>query len=362
MKSSVEYSNLLSRILLKSSFERQFVIPAHPPKLLERFLIWYERHMMNVDINHTGVDRPIFMIALPRAGASMVQNILCTHPNIAYITNTMHQFRSCFCAAERLRKRFNLNVKGERYLGDSVVVDANTPADGVAFWSQWLKADPYSLVYTERRIEDFSPEEIEKIFQTIRKMIWCFDDPASRFFTKNPGLLPRILLLKDIFHDAKFVHIVRDARMSANSLLKLYRLDNAQLNRIREKGRHGILDDKPFIPYPRFPSLAENVAKYGAEDIRTTAHLWNDAVSFVYLNKEKLPSFYEVRYEDILTNPKEEIFKIFDFLELPKITRDNTNFWGRIGEFGVLRHKNVYENFDVVESICRDNMKMYGYL
>lgn len=359
----VKFANLQSWLLLRGLFERQYIIPVQPPKLLEQFLIWFERQMMNVDITNIRIDRPIFIIALPRVGSSMTQNIICAHPNISYISNTMHQFRRCFCAAEDLRRRFNLNAEGERYLGDSVIIDTRTPSDAVAFWGEWFKEDFYSLDYVDRKIEDFSSDEIERIKGIIRKMIWCFgsDGRADRFFTKNPGLISRILLLKDIFPDAKFIHIVRDPRMVANSLIKLYKSDHAQLIKIRSKMRHGVYDDKPFIPYPRLPNLAENIKKYGPEDIRTTAHIWNDAVSFINERKEQLPSFYEIRYEDILANPKEMIFKIFEFCELPQISEDNTEFWQKISQVGVIHHKNIYGNFEIVEEICHNNMQRYGY-
>lgn len=360
---NVEYSGLLSRLLLKSTFERQFVIPPPPPASLARLLKLLERHLLKVDIAGIAIDRPIFLVALPRAGASMIQNILCTHPDMAYITNAMHQYRESFCAAEVMRRRLNINVRGERYLGDSLIVDANTPADGVAFWGEWLHQDPYSLEYSPLTLNDFSPEEKQGIKDRLKKMIWCFENPRARFLTKNPALLPYIPVLREMFPDAKFVHIVRDARMAANSLIKLYRLDNAQLKKIKRTGQFDLLGlAQDFIPYPRLPNLAKNVAQYGADDIRTTAHLWNDAISFINENKRALPSFHEIRYEDILASPRDEIAKLFAYLELPPISKENQAFQERIAEVGVLRHKNEYHNFDVVESICGENMRNLGYL
>ncbi|MHC4175971.1 MAG: sulfotransferase family protein [Planctomycetota bacterium] len=364
MSGKVEYPNLRSRILLRSVFKHQYVIPEEPPRWLEYFLKWYEKRVLRVDTSGIDIDRPIFIVALPRAGTSIVQDIICAHPDVSYITNSMHLFRTCFCGLEHLRRKFNLNAKAPRYLGDSISVDAEAPTDAVVFWGEWFKEDPYSLEYVERTIEDFSHEEIEHIKETIRKVIYCFGGRACRFVSKNPALLPHTLLLKDLFPDAKFVHLVRDPRMAANSLVKLCRLDRQQFAKICGKGyRTGILAaDRPLIPYPRLPNLAENVEKYGAEDVRTTAHLWNDAISFVNRNKDKLPTFYEVRYEDILADPQKEVFGILEFCELPEPGKDKTKFWEKLGEFGVIRHKNVYGEFDVVESICRDNMQQYGYL
>ncbi len=362
MSGKVEYPNLISRIMLRSSFKHQFVIPEEPPRVAVRMLEWYEKRVMKVDTSGIEIDRPIFMIALPRAGASFLQNIVCAHPDVSYINNTMHLYRTCLCAAERMRKKLNLNAKGERYLGDSVMVDADTPADAVTFWALWLREHPYKLDYVDRKIEDYSDEEIEDIKQTIRKVIYCSGGRSPRFFSKNPALVPHILLLKDLFPDAKFVHVVRDPRPAANSLIKLYRKDNEQLSRIRLKRRHLLTGDQPLVPFPRLPNLKENVEKYGADDVRTTAHLWNDAVTFVNQRKDKLPTFYEVRHEDLLADPKKEVFGILEFCELSEPEKANRTFWDYLGEFGVIRHKNVYGEFDVVESICRDNMKKYRYL
>jgi len=150
--------------------------------------------------------------------------------------------------------------------------------------------------------------------------------------------------------------------MAANSLIKLYRLDNKQRLKIRQKTPLDVYHDNSFIPYPRLPGLADNVDRYGPEDIRTTASLGNEAVSFVNKNKGKLSSFYGARYEDILTNPEEEILKIFEFCELPGIGKGESAFWEKISQIGVTHHKNIYGDFEVVESICLDNMQKYGYL
>lgn len=364
MRNKPQYANLFSRLILKDGFENQFALTQYPIGLIERFLKWYENNILSkIDVSDIRIDRPIFVIALHRSGSSMLQDILCTHHNIVYITNTMNQFQTCFCAAEFLRKRFKLNVRGERYLKDSVKVDTGSPSEGIAFWVEWLKYDPYLIDYVNRKIEDFTFQEIENIYRSIRKIIWCFEEHKfSRYFCKNPALLPHISLLKDIFPDAKFILLVRDARTSANSLVKLYHLNMDQLSKIRSKKRQYIYDNKVFIPYPRLPRLAEYIERYGPEDIRTTAHLWNDAISFVSKHKNKLPSFYEVRYEDILTNPKKEISKIFEYCELPEIKKNNKAFSQKISKVGVIHHKNIYGDFDVVESICRENMLKYGYL
>jgi hypothetical protein len=227
---------------------------------------------------------------------------------------------------------------------------------------EWLKWEP-TLEYRPRTLADFTPEHVEKVKLDIRKIVWCFGPNASRFFTKCPGLVPEILLLKEMFPDAKFVHIIRDPRACANSLLKLYRTDKEQLTRLRPDMHYEELHTAGFIPYPRTPNMARYVEEFGADDIRCTAHLWNDAVTFVSERKEQLlPNYHEVRYEDICANPREEIFKIMDFCELPPVKEDNTKFWDLLNKVGVVHHSNKYSDFEVIEEICRDVMHKHGYV
>ncbi len=328
---------------------------------LEALLQWYERWVLKPDLRTIKVDRPIFLIGLPRSGTTMLQDLLCTHPEMAYITNTMHQLRKCFCSAEVLRKHLRLDARGERFVGDSVTVDTGSASEAVVFWAEWLKWDPYSLEYRSRRRSDFTSAELAHIDRTIRQVIWCFAPHARRFFSKNTNLIPDLPLLAEIFPDAKFVHIVRDARLCANSMLKLYEANQRQLDEILARHRHGIFDERPLVPYPRFPKLPEYMKEFGGEDIRTPASLWNDSASYVRECRSLLPAFYEVRFEDILANPHQEVGKIFEFCELSPVTSDNQAYEDKISAVGVVRHKNKYTGFDLVTEICRDNLRRHGY-
>lgn len=122
------------------------------------------------------------------------------------------------------------------------------------------------------------------------------------------------------------------------------------------------MPDAPFIPYPRLARLQEHIDHYGPDDIRTTAHLRNDGVEFISKNRNLLPNFHEVRYEDILAEPKTEIRRILNFCELPHPSENDKIFQEKIARIGVVHHKNTYGSFDIVETICRKNMQRFGYL
>jgi hypothetical protein len=351
-------------LLLKRFFRDQWIIPEAPPRL-ERVLQWYERRRMTIDTSSIDIDRPIFFLSMPRCGSSMLQDLMSAHPDVAYITNMMHQFRRSFCAAEHFRQRFGLDVEGERFIGDSVTVSGASPADPVGTWGDWLDLDPYSLDYIDPRATDLTPAARERIEDDIRRVIWCFDHAGGRrFLCKTPALLPHMRLLNDLFPDAKFIHLVRDARMSANSLVKLYRRTNEQLDAIRARSpKRSIREDtRPFIPYPRLPRLAEYVEEYGADDIRTTANLWRDGVNYFEERKDELGHCLEVRYEDVVSDPRAQIERILEFCELAPVPASNEGFWAALGRVGTVHHKNVYGHLAEIEEICAPEMKRYGYL
>lgn len=356
-----QYTSFLAKLLLQPLFRDQWVIP-HAPKYLEKFFAWYERNYMVVDTQRISIDRPIFFLSMPRCGSSMLQDILCAHPQAAYINNMMHQFRQCFCAAEYFRKRLALDVSGERFLNDSVRVSGGSPADPVGTWADWLTYDPFVLDYTEFRRWNVSSVAIANIQTDIRKVLWLFNrERSSRFICKTPGLLPHMRLLNDLFPDAKFIHLVRDARMSANSLVKLFRKTNEQLNAIRRRHKKFYADCGIFVPYPRLPKLKEYIEEFGPENIRTTASLWSDGVNYFRDRKEELSSYIEVRYEDILENPHKEIERLLDYCELPNLSGSIAPFREKIGQVGAIHHRNSYSNFEEVENICRAEMRRYGY-
>jgi hypothetical protein len=357
----VEFANWQSRVFLKGMFERQYNVPEAPPWLLEQFLIAYERRVMRIDLAGLDVECPIFILGLPRSGSTMLQDLCCAHPEVGYFTNAMHQFLRCFCAAEVWRKWLRLDARGERYVGDSVEVSAGTPNEGLMFFGHWFGWDPHALRYTPRDPESFSPQEVAGIHDTIKRVLWCFRPHARRFFNKNPALIPDVAILNRVFPEARFVHLVRDPRNCANSLLKLYWADRRQLEFIRSQRRHGLYDDRPFIPYPRVPHLQEFVDEFGAADLRTTANIWREAVDLIDAYKGQFRHYYEVRFEDILASPQQEMDRLLAFCDLPPPAADNHLYWERFDKIGVTHHRNQYEGFDVIESICRDQMARLGY-
>lgn len=359
-KKTYQYLNPGTRLVFGRIFENQFSIPPPLPWYFKTILKLYDP-LLRVDVSGIKLEKPIFLIGLHRSGTTMLQDLMCSHPQVGFINNCMAYSPEHYCAVEQLRKLLKMNSEGERILADSIKVSWDSPNEGILFWSKWLKEDPYSLEFSPKRLEDFNPQEIQGIQRSIKEILWCFDGQAQRFFSKNPRLLPHLGLLKDLFPDGKFIHIIRDARTCANSMVKFYRLEQSQLEFIRARGEKHF-PEGPFISFPRLPHLADYVQSYGPDSLETTSRLWNDGLDWVRGIKDQVPSFYEVRYEDILANPNQEVEKLLAFCELPSVPTDHAPFWDKLKQVGDIHHVNQYGAFDVVENICRENLQRYGYL
>jgi hypothetical protein len=356
----VEFPNLWSRLLLQRGFDKQFIVPGSVPRLMRWFLAFVERCVLQVDTRGIEVRKPIFLLGLHRSGTTMLQDLLCSLPEISYITNRMSVHPEHICAVEEVARWLRLDVRGERFLRDGVELSGSSPNEGVPFWQRWLGEDPFDIRYVERRIEDFSPERCAAIVNDIRKILWCFWPRGGRFFSKNPCLLPYARLLGQLFPDARFIHILRDPRRTANSMVKFYRMTQQQLAWIRAHGGHGMYDERPYMPFPRLPRLAEYVERYGPDDIRTTAWLWRDGVALMDEVKDQLPSFLEVRYEDIVANPPGSLQRILDFCELDASVK-YPEFSIRLSKVGKSPSRSEDDSTGVVEEICGEVMRQHGY-
>lgn len=357
----IKFGNWQSRLLLGSVAYQQPILAGTFPAPVMAFLRWYERALLRPDIRECRVDRPIFLLGLPRSGTTMLQDVLCRHPQIAFINNTMNRFPDVFCATDHIRERLRLDFEVERYLADSVPVSPDGPSDALSFWCEWFRMDPFSLEYRNLGPGDFSEADRTRIHDTIRKVIWRNGGQRKRFFNKVIQCTTYIHALLDLFPDARLLYIIRDPRMTANSMVKLCRLE---MEHQREFKLHRIDPEKGeqfFIPYPRLPRLEEYGASFGWDDLRTTAHIWQDVVDLVDETRGGLPYFHQVRYEDLLDNPENELGRILEFCELSNVPLDNEYYWGKVRKIGTIHHERSYGDFDIVEQICHEGMKRHGY-
>jgi hypothetical protein len=353
-----EYANMLSRLLLRDGFDNQFAFPilAHGPAA--RLFGFIERLLP--DPPATAPLSPVLLACLPRTGSTWMQKLLSAHPCLGSFTNWMHHFRSSIRVSCAVARFLHLDARGERFIRDSVVNGLHDSSEGLAFWGEWLGLDPGSLAHVDPRRADLGEAKVRELYKTVAKALAQFPG-ERRFFCKNPGFIPHVTLLAELFPDARFVHLVRDPRPTANSMLKLLARCDEQLAVVKASGRKMAMELERFVPYPRLPRLAEYAARFGVDDVRTTARLWRDSIRYMEERGPGLGKVLTVRFESVLADPAGAVARILDFCGLPPFDEDDPVFAELCRGTGKVAHVNAYRDYEFIADICGPAMRQMGY-
>ena len=203
---------------------------------------------------------PVFVVGVPRSGTTWVQRILASHPQAWPLLETyMFSRRSGLGALFR------------------------------TFPPELVDSDPYALAAPGLgRI--YSRTELVAEVRAIAER-WLSDGciPGSRFaIEKSPWHLSDLELIAEILPRARFVHVIRDGRDVAVSLLAAR----------RSWSRYG--DSR------------------ASSTIREAARVWSDGIEQGELARAVIGErLLEVRYEALHADPDAEIRRLFEHCAMP---------------------------------------------
>lgn len=151
---------------------------------------------------------PIFIIGAPRSGTTVLHRALCAHPQVSWLSGLAVRYPARPGLNRRLMQALDLPLVG-RWAGRRF-----RPWEGYDFWEYHCRG--FRRPYRDLLAQDASA-------RTQRYLPPVFRQLAS---PRRPQLLikitgwPRIGFLRQVFPQARFVHIIRDGRAVANSLIK----------------------------------------------------------------------------------------------------------------------------------------------
>jgi hypothetical protein len=133
----------------------------------------------------------------------------------------------------------------------------------------------------------------DQVNDLVRGMFWVIvsnlpepDQPPQFFLEKTPSHCHFAKHILQIFPEAKFIHLVRDARMVAHSMIEM------------SKKPHGY--------------WAPNTIDKAAKKWKNSVIASQEIKQFVGSNQ-----YYEVKYEDLRKSPHHNLKLIFDWLNIP---------------------------------------------
>ena len=209
------------------------------------------------------IDRPIFIVGAPRSGTSIFYRTIANHPDLAWISNITKKVPSSLWVTRMIM----LFRKDHR------------PTEANNVWQKFTRKEDESLGR-----DDVTVTARRYLHKVLQNNLRLFNKP--RFVNKCPGNSVRIEFLKEIFPDAMFIHIIRDGRAAAYSIMR---------SRLGHAGAYWSV--KP----PGWQDLLKRPL------VEASALQWKMTVEAIRQSSTKLPAaqFIEVRYEEFVARPVE---------------------------------------------------------
>jgi len=176
-----------------------------------------------------GIERPVFITALPRAGTTMLLECFADMGEFAAHCYRDMPFVLVPCLWNRFSASFRRNeAPRERAHGDGMLIDYDSPEAleevlWKAFWRRHYRAD---RIVPWTNDEEICPEFRDFFRGHLRKIIIVRrgqQNPTARYLSKNNLNIARTALLRRLFPDAVVVVPFRNPVQHAASLLKQHR-------------------------------------------------------------------------------------------------------------------------------------------
>ena len=185
--------------------------------------------------------------------------------------------------------------------------------------------------------EDAKPQIVEHIRSRFAKFVQS--EGKTRLFEKTPNNCLRLPFIHQVYPQAKIIHVVRDGRavfsssadMLENRFYRQDRLSDRLKEMIVESPLWGIpayiptivgtivakLSKKPLKYWGPKPQGWQNWVKNDSKNV-ILAKQWVETTEQALTDSKLIPSefYYRFRYEDLITNPRETMASITDFLNL----------------------------------------------
>lgn len=306
-----------------------------------------ESAVLRDEISETGIEKPIYVTGVPRAGTTITTELLERHPEVT--SHRYSDFPNIYTPYWRnwlaRRSRRDRGPLVERSHGDRIMVTPESPeAVEEVLWMRFFDHlhDPdASQVLDENsenpRFESFYRDHLRKLL-LVRG--------ASRYLAKGNYNITRLAYIQKMFPGAKFIVVVRNPVNHVASLVK------------QDRRFHAASIEDPRVPEQLAHSghfeFGPGQRAINTGDARTAEQImeawksgslaagwaiyWNTAYAFLLDQMDRNGGLRKavliVRYEDICREPEQSIRRILEHCQLPangfeEIIRE---YSGRISE------------------------------
>jgi hypothetical protein len=288
----------------------------------------------------TSLAKSIFIVGTGRCGSTVFQRLLASHPDVMWLSGVCDRFPR--------RPEWNRRVVEavSNPLLRPLLRSRVRPGEFYRFWETHARG--YAAPCRDLVRQDVTARTKQQVRSAFRPML---TGSRNRLLVKITGW-PRIGFLDEIFEDARFIHIVRDGRAVASSLLHV----NFWRGWYGPQGwRAGLLspeDQATWESYDRsFVALA------GLE--------WRIQMRAIEAARRTLdPGRYlEVKFEEFCSQPQDTVRQVLSFAELP----DSDVVQRRLGEISLKDMSNRWRDDltpaqqILLNDLLADDLARHGY-
>lgn len=271
--------------------------------ILEPFR-WYEELMWRKRIRKTVIDKPpVFIIGFWRSGTTMLHNLLCSAPGMAYVTTYQTVFPHHLLSHSWWFKPIIGQFWPTHRPFDDVKMGLDLPQEEEIALASLQEISFYNFLYFPEDYDKFYQKELfmkdlpaEKLYKwkkeyvkLIRKSI--LNTGGKQFVSKSPSNMARIKVLLEMFPGARFIYIYRDPYKTVESFYRFFQevLPVVQIQKTNEE-----LTREKFI------------------------HLYSDLNRSYYDHKALIPPQHllEIKFEDFRSDPLKYLGEIYERFEL----------------------------------------------
>ena len=247
------------------------------------------------------INKPIFIIGSGRSGTTVFYNFLSTHPEVCWFSNYSDKLVSFkpmpllhrvidFPFFGTIAKRNIITASGQRF--------NLKPVEGQRSYHEYC-----GFKHNVKTTEDDLDSKLENKFKELITR-HCALTGKKRFISKQTANTQRIRLISPMFRNAYYIHVIRDGRAVANSLLKVIWWDETDIWWLGKK--------------------VSEWKEEGRESIELCALQWEKNVREILKNKSLFEDRYiEIKYEEFAADVKGTMNKVTDFCELGESKKFN---------------------------------------
>jgi hypothetical protein len=276
----------------------------------------YATQLADVSINS-----PVFVTALPRAGTTIVLNLLYESGQFTSHTYRNMPFVMCPLIWSRIFDSLGPNDKSamERAHGDGINISVDSPeAFDEIIWSHYWRQNYADDHIQPWHIED-KPEFLEFYKSHIRKLLLLTGRADRvRYVSKNNLNIARLSYLRETFPDSISVVMFREPLQHAASLLKqhinfldLHRKDKFAKDYMRGIGHYDFGENLLPVNFAAWLSRSKRSEA-------TTLLFWLEYWTACYQSilKESPPDMVLISFDELVRNPVAVLAKLAEHLKM----------------------------------------------